>query len=221
MADRSYPERPIVGIGAVVLGKPGVLLIQRGKPPRSGSWSLPGGGQKLGETVEAAAIREVREETGLEIEVLGLVDVVDSIRTDEAGAVQYHYTLVDVAAVVTGGELAAGSDAKDARWFSFDEIAELEMRNTGKPLAAARLGEVPKLLDRRGLGLDPLDLAQPLLELVLLADDADAALHRGLQILVDDVGVVARLAVQRLGGAADEAWTWSSITCGACDKPPM
>lgn len=127
MADRSYPERPIVGIGAVVLGAAGVVLIQRGKPPRVGSWSLPGGAQKLGESVIDAARREVAEETRLDVDVLGLVDVVDSIRRDDAGEVQYHYTLVDVAAVVTGGALSPGSDAQDARWFSHEELASMEL----------------------------------------------------------------------------------------------
>ncbi|MEK9723273.1 MAG: NUDIX hydrolase [Rhodospirillaceae bacterium] len=125
MTDRRYPDRPFVGVGAVVLGAEGVLMIQRGKPPRAGSWSLPGGAQELGETVAEAAAREVREETGLEIEVLGLVDVVDSIRRDATGAPEYHYTLVDVAARAVGGQLAPGGDARDARWFAPEEIAAM------------------------------------------------------------------------------------------------
>jgi len=127
MSSRSYPERPIVGIGAVVMGPTGILLIKRGKPPRKGSWSLPGGAQKLGETVDEAARREVKEETGLEVDILGLIDVVDSIRRDDDGAIEFHYTLVDVAATLSGGALAAGSDASDARWFSLEEIAEMNL----------------------------------------------------------------------------------------------
>jgi len=92
---REYPERPLVGIGVVVLGARGVLMIKRGKAPRKGQWSLPGGAQELGETVSEAARREVMEETGLTIGILGLVDVVDSIRRDDAGKIQYHYTLVE------------------------------------------------------------------------------------------------------------------------------
>jgi ADP-ribose pyrophosphatase YjhB (NUDIX family) len=105
-------------------------MIRRGKPPREGQWSLPGGGQKLGETAFAAARREVQEETGLAVEVLGLVDVVDSIRRDTDGRVQYHYTLVDVLAVVAPGassQPAAGGDAAEAAWFGFDDLAGLDL----------------------------------------------------------------------------------------------
>jgi ADP-ribose pyrophosphatase YjhB (NUDIX family) len=125
---RKYPERPVVGVGVVVLGAAGVLMIRRGKPPREGQWSLPGGAQKLGETAFEAAKREAREETGLDVEVLGLIDVVDSIRRDDDGRVQYHYTLVDVLAVVANGQPArptAGGDAADAAWFGFDELPGL------------------------------------------------------------------------------------------------
>ena len=125
---REYPDRPVVGVGVVVIGPAGVLMIRRGKPPREGQWSLPGGGQNLGETAFDAGRREVQEETGLAVEVLGLVDVVDSIRTDADGRVQYHYTLVDVLAVVAPGapaEPAAGGDAAAAAWFGFDDLTGL------------------------------------------------------------------------------------------------
>ncbi len=136
MNDRRYPKKPIVGVGAVILGDDGVLLIQRGKPPRAGSWSLPGGAQELGETIAEAARRELLEETGLETEILGLIDVVDSIRNDADGAVEYHYTLVDLAARVTGGTLAAGGDAMDARWFSLKEIGSMDLWSETKRIIA-------------------------------------------------------------------------------------
>ena len=113
---RLYPDRPVVGVGAVVWHEGRVLLVRRGNPPRAGSWSLPGGGQELGETVFETARREVREETGLDIEVLGVVDVVDSIHRDGDGAIAYHYTLVDVAAHRIGGEAVAGDDATAVTW---------------------------------------------------------------------------------------------------------
>lgn len=125
---REYPPRPIVGIGAVVLSERGVLLIQRGKPPRVGGWSLPGGAQKVGETVHEGARREVLEETGIDIAVLGLVDVVDSITRSEDNRVQYHYTLVDVVASADPSqEPIAGGDVIGAAWVPLDKVAELNL----------------------------------------------------------------------------------------------
>lgn len=125
---REFPVRPIVGVGAVVLSTAGVLMIQRGKPPRIGSWSLPGGAQKVGETVFDAARREVMEETGLDIEVLGLVDVVDSITRTDEGLVQYHYTLVDVVAVADADTVpAAGGDVMDAKWVALEDLPPLKL----------------------------------------------------------------------------------------------
>ncbi len=125
MNEREYPSRPIVGIGVVVRGSDGVLLVRRANPPRQGEWSLPGGAQELGETVAEAARREVAEETGLSIEVLGLIDVVDSVKHDDGGGVRFHYTLIEVLAAVRGGRLAPGGDAAEACWFRLDEIPEL------------------------------------------------------------------------------------------------
>jgi len=126
---REYPQRPLIGVGAIIVGAKGVVLIKRGKPPRLGSWSLPGGAQKVGETVAEAARREIREETGLEAEVKGLVDVVDSISpAEDDGRIRYHYTLVDVWAVASGGdEPVAGGDAADARWVGIDELDGLNL----------------------------------------------------------------------------------------------
>lgn len=136
---REFPDRPIAGVGAVVLGAKGVLLVKRAKPPRQGQWSLPGGAQKLGETVFEAARRETLEETGLEIEVLGLIDVVDSIASDDGdgdndggggGEIRYHYTLIDVLAVAAGDGTpspVAGSDAEDVAWFPLEQIPGLKL----------------------------------------------------------------------------------------------
>jgi len=119
---RRYPERPIVGVGVVVWRGDQFLLVRRGKPPRQGQWSLPGGAQEIGEAVFDAARREILEETGLAIEVLGLIDVIDSIRRDDDGRVEYHYTLVDVFALSADGEAVAGHDADEAAWFDLDEL---------------------------------------------------------------------------------------------------
>ena len=136
MSDRRYPARPIVGVGAVVLNGDRVLMIQRGNPPQQGSWSLPGGAQELGETIREAARREVREETGLEIEILGLIDVVDSVRLDAHKKIQYHYTLIDVAGYTTGGTLMAGGDAQDCRWFTQPEIDSMSIWSETKRIIA-------------------------------------------------------------------------------------
>ncbi len=121
---RDYPNRPFVGVGIVVWKEDHVLLIKRGKAPRNGEWSLPGGAQHLGETVQDAALREVMEETGLTIKIAGLIDVVDAIRHDENGDVLHHYTLVDYAATWVSGEAHAGDDAIDVKWVPMNEIED-------------------------------------------------------------------------------------------------
>ncbi len=113
---REYPERPFVGVGVVVWKDGRVLLVRRARPPRAGQWSLPGGRQRLGETVRETAAREVHEETGVAVTLGALLDVIDSITPDAEGQVQYHYTLVDFDADWRAGELAAGSDAAEAVW---------------------------------------------------------------------------------------------------------
>lgn len=125
--NREYPERPWVGVGVVVLRDGRVLLARRGNPPRVGDWSLPGGAQHVGETVFDAARREVEEETGLTIDVLGVVDVVDSIQRDPAGRIHYHYTLIDVFAEAAEGVAEARDDAAAVGWFTLDELEGLGM----------------------------------------------------------------------------------------------
>ena len=113
---REYPSHPIAAVGAIVRKGDSVLLIRRGKPPRSGEWSIPGGGVELGETWQEAAAREVREECGIEIAVGDHVQVIDIIQRDEAGRVRYHYAIVDFAATYVSGELKAASDITEAHW---------------------------------------------------------------------------------------------------------
>ena len=116
-----------------------VLLIRRGKPPRRGDWSLPGGMQEIGETVFEAAAREVQEETGVTISDIALIDVVDSITLDDDSRVQFHYTLVDVVAKWRSGEPAGGSDAMHAEFMSFDEASKIVLwRETHRIIAKAR-----------------------------------------------------------------------------------
>ncbi len=123
---RDFPDRPIVGVGVVVWRDDRVLLIRRGKPPRAGQWSLPGGAQELGETVAETAHREVREETGLELARLDFLTVVDLVeRTPDGDRVLYHYTLIDFTAEAAPGATIAGDDAAAVGWFDVDEIEGL------------------------------------------------------------------------------------------------
>ena len=122
---REYPDRPVVGVGVVVWREDRFLLVRRGKPPNQGQWSLPGGAQHLGETVFEAARREIMEETTLDVEILGLVDVVDGIKKDDQGRVQFHYTLVDVVAQSKYGEAVAGDDAAALGWYRLADLADL------------------------------------------------------------------------------------------------
>lgn len=125
---RAYPDRPYVGVGIVVFRGDEVLLAQRGKPPNMHAWSIPGGAQELGETVHEAAARELKEETGLDVEILGLVDVVDSIRRDDDGDVAFHFTLVDVVAEWRAGEATAGDDVPAVKWVKFAHIDQYDLR---------------------------------------------------------------------------------------------
>jgi len=125
-------QRPVPTVGVVCLKGDRVLLIKRGTPPRLGQWSLPGGRIEWGEAVDAAALRELKEETGVEAELTGLLDVVDGVFTSrETGETTRHYVMIDYAARWTGGEPVAGDDAADARFFTRDEaMAAVEWDET-------------------------------------------------------------------------------------------
>jgi mutator protein MutT len=108
---RDYPQRPIVGVAAVVIENGGVVLVRRGRAPAYGEWSLPGGAVELGESLEEAIVREVEEETGLKVEVVELVAVLDRIFWDGARQIQFHYVLMDFLCRRKAGKLQASSDA--------------------------------------------------------------------------------------------------------------
>jgi len=124
---RPYPDRPVVGVGAVVLDGDHVLLIKRGHAPLKGHWSLPGGGVETGETLEQAVAREVLEETGLTVEVGPIVEVLDRISRDADGRVEHHFVLVDFICRSSGGFPRGASDADDAAWVALPDLARYEV----------------------------------------------------------------------------------------------
>ena len=112
-ASREYPDRPVVGVGAVIPIDGRIVLVKRAHEPLAGEWNLPGGAVETGETLEAACAREVLEETGLVVDVGRLIEVFDRITVDAGGKVQYHFVLMDYLCRATGGGLRCASDASD------------------------------------------------------------------------------------------------------------
>jgi 8-oxo-dGTP diphosphatase len=125
--NRHYPDRPLVGVGAVIFRGEEVLLVRRGQEPAKGSWSLPGGLVELGEDLTAAILREVQEETGLTVKVLGITAVLERIYRDEADKVPYHYVLVDFACEYVSGQVTPASDAAAARFVSLNSLKDLPL----------------------------------------------------------------------------------------------
>ena len=125
--DRRYPKRPIVGVGALIFHRGRILMAQRGKEPLKGWWSLPGGALEVGESLDFAVRREVREETGLEIEPLGVFEIFERIMRDSGGAAEYHYVLMDYICRVTGGTLCAGDDVCRVEWVKPEGLKDMQI----------------------------------------------------------------------------------------------
>ena len=122
-----YPNRPIAGVGVVVFRNEEVLLVKRKKAPYKGQWSIPGGKQRLGETVTQAAHRELMEETGVEVNELTLIDVIDIMVPDEEGKILYHYIVADYRAHWLSGECSPGDDALDVEWFNLNKLGSISL----------------------------------------------------------------------------------------------
>jgi ADP-ribose pyrophosphatase YjhB (NUDIX family) len=120
IVEREFPSTPLVGVGAIVVRDSRVLLVRRGNEPLKGHWTLPGGMLEVGETLTAGVVREVREETGLDVEPIELIELLDRIHR-EGGRVRYHYVIADYLCRVTGGKLRAASDAAAVRWVERSE----------------------------------------------------------------------------------------------------
>jgi len=121
---REYPERPLVGVGGVVIAGGRALLIRRGGPPLAGQWSIPGGMLELGESIEEGVRRELQEETGIEVRVRDLIEVFERIIPGEGGRTRYHFVIVDYLCEMVRGEARAASDVTDVAWASEAELAQ-------------------------------------------------------------------------------------------------
>jgi len=117
----------VLGVGGLIIENDRILLVERGNAPLEGYWSLPGGAVETGERLEAALRREIREETGLEVDVLSVVEIFERIMPDAAGCVEYHYVLIDYLCRPSGGTLCAATDARGCEWYSESELAGLKI----------------------------------------------------------------------------------------------
>lgn len=119
---REYPAHPVVGVGAVVVRDGRALIVRRAHEPRKGEWSLPGGMLDLGESLADGAKREVREETGLDVEVGAIVETFDRVHRDADGRIRYHFVIVDFVCWSLEGDPVAGSDAEAVAWVTAEEL---------------------------------------------------------------------------------------------------
>jgi 8-oxo-dGTP diphosphatase len=124
---RLYPNQPIIGVGAVIIRNGKILLEKRKGDPGRNKWTIPGGLVELGESAEQTVIREVREETNLEVEEPKLIDVVNNITPDEDGRIKYHFLIVDYFVKLRGGKLKAADDAAELRWVRFSEVENYDL----------------------------------------------------------------------------------------------
>jgi ADP-ribose pyrophosphatase YjhB (NUDIX family) len=141
---RAYPNRPVLGVGAVIFVGDRVVLIRRRQPPMQGEWSIPGGSVELGESLEGALRREMREETGLEIEVGPQIEIFERVEHDDDGRIRFHHVIVDFACRAVGGTLRAADDAEEV---ALADPANLEPWRLG-PSAVRVIARAAALRDR-------------------------------------------------------------------------
>ena len=127
---REYPERPLVGVGGVVIRDERALLIRRGSAPLEGEWSIPGGMLEIGETILEGVQRELLEETAIEVKVLDLIEVFERVNRDEGGRWKYHFVILDYLCEAVRGEALAGSDVTDVAWARESELSEYSLTPT-------------------------------------------------------------------------------------------
>lgn len=124
---RLYPNQPIIGVGAVIICNGKILLEKRKGEPGRGKWTIPGGLVELGESAEQTVIREVREETNLEVEKPELIDVVNNVIVDENDEIKYHFVIVDYFVKLKGGTIKAADDAAELKWVPFPEVEKYDL----------------------------------------------------------------------------------------------
>lgn len=131
---REYPEHPMMGVGVVIRDKDKILLIRRGTGSSQGIWSVPGGLVELGEKVQDAAKREIKEETGLDVEIGDLIDIANIIQRDDEDKVKYHYVVADFLGKIVGGKLHTTVEAPDARWIKSEELVDYKLTGSLLPI---------------------------------------------------------------------------------------
>ena len=141
---RLYPERPIPGVAAVIVRGRMVLLAERGKPPSLGKWGIPGGAVEVGETREEAVAREGLEETNVVVKPVELLEIFNSISSDDEGIVRHHYILFEYLCEYVSGEVIPGTDAPDARWVPIDDLGSVNIMPYTRRF-------IEKVLTERGL----------------------------------------------------------------------
>jgi len=146
---REYPSSPLVGAGAVVCDGPKVLLIKRKYPPNEGRWAIPGGLVELGERVQDAAVREVKEETNLDVVLVKLLDVSTDIHLDERSRTKYHYVLVDYLARRVEGRIKLNAESSDFGWFTGEQVRQLDMSQGTRDVLALHFSDRTGRLRKR------------------------------------------------------------------------
>jgi 8-oxo-dGTP diphosphatase len=145
---RLYPKQPVVGVGVVVICDGKILLEKRKYEPGKGKWSIPGGLVELGENVEQTVIREVKEETGLEVKKPEHIDVVDNVVRDENGEVKYHFVIIDYFVKLKGGTLKAASDAEELNWVPLSDVEKYDLTKTFRAFFRRNRQKLEKLNSR-------------------------------------------------------------------------
>jgi mutator protein MutT len=145
LVKRLYPSQPVVGVGAIIVCNGKILLEKRKSEPGRGKWSVPGGLVELGESTEQAVIREVKEETGLDVENPELIDVVNNIILDANGKIEYHFVIVDYFVKLRGGELNAADDAEELKWVALDDVEKYNITSTLRAFLQRNMEKLKKL----------------------------------------------------------------------------